>query len=283
MEQGTGVAVVTVNYNTAALVSLLIWSLYRVLAPGTLDQVVVVDNGSGDGSVDLLSGLADAGLCWLVANSDNRQHGPGLNQGLSHLARRALLTGHAPAWVWVLDSDCAVARPDALEAALRSAGGTQAAVVGESQPDPWHGTERFGTHCLLIDPARTWRDPLALFEAGGDPSFAFLSSCRAAGLPLAEFGFLRDGYVIHRGRGTLARLVESQETSNPLYSWALGHHEAHFGEVDGAAERYERLTARFRAEVPRIGAATLIAACTSGQLIQPRGKLPEHRCQAVPP
>jgi hypothetical protein len=262
MGPGTGVAVVTVNYNTAALVSLLIWSLYRVLAAGTLDRVVVVDNGSGDGSAELLSGLADAGLCSLVANGDNRQHGPGLSQGLSFLAEQASLTGRAPAWVWVLDSDCVVARPDALEAALHAARTARAAVVGESQPDPWHETDRFGTHCLLVDPARTWRDPLAPFEAGGDPSFAFLSSCRAVGLRLAEFGFLADGYVIHRGRGTLARLMESQEASNPLYSWALGHHEAHFGEVDGAAERYERLTARFRAEVPSIDAATLVAGCT---------------------
>lgn len=263
VQTGTGVAVVTVNYNTAALVSLLLWSLYQVLRVGQLHQVVVVDNGSDDGSADLLSGLAEAGLCELVANRDNHQHGPGLNQGLSHLAERARRTGHGPAWVWILDSDCVVARPDALLQATRAAGLAHAAVVGESQPDPWHGTDRFGTQCLLIDPARTWRDPIALFEPGGDPSFAFLSSCQAAGLPLAEFSFLGDGYVIHRGRGTLARLVAEQDRSNPLYMWALEHHQAHFGGIEDAASRYESLVARFRTAVPAIDAPALIAACTA--------------------
>jgi GT2 family glycosyltransferase len=269
IQAGTRVAVVTVNYNTAWLASLLLWSLYQVLKPGTLDRVVVVDNGSSDGSARLLSGLAEAGLCELVANRDNRHHGPGLNQGLSHLAEQARVTGCGPAWVWILDSDCVVAGPDALDRALqaasgpRAASGEQAAVVGESQSDPWHGADRFGSHCLLIDPARTWRDPLATFEAGGDPSFAFLSSCRAAGLPLAEFGFLRGGYVIHRGRGTLARLLDSKESSNPLYVWAREHHQPHFGGIDGAAARYGHLTDRFRAAVPTIDAATLITACTA--------------------
>jgi glycosyltransferase involved in cell wall biosynthesis len=261
----SGVAVVTVSYNTAWLTSLLIWSLYQVLRPGALDRVVVVDNGSTDGSARLLSGLAEAGLCELVANRENRHHGPGLNQGLSHLAEQSSVTGRGPAWVWILDSDCVVARPQALDRALQAASGALAAVVGESQPDPWHGTDRFGTHCLLIAPAATWRDPLPAFEAGGDPSYAFLLACRAAGLRLADFGFLRDGYVIHRGRGTLARLAESEERSNPLYSWALEHHQAHFGGIDGAAGSYDLLTARFRAAVPRIDAVTLVAACTSGR------------------
>lgn len=261
----TGVAVVTVNYNTAALISLLLWSLYQVLDPGAVDRVVVVDNGSSDGSVPLLSGLAEAGLCELVANPDNRHHGPGLNQALSRLAREARQTGRGPAWVWILDSDCVVSRPDALDQALQAASDAKAAVVGESQPDPWHQTDRFGTHCLLIDPARTWRDPLAPFEAGGDPSFAFLSSCRAAGLCLAEFRFGRDGYVIHRGRGSLARVAQSEERSHPLYSWAREHHQPHFGGIDGAAGSYDLLTATFRAVVSRIDAATLITACTAGR------------------
>jgi hypothetical protein len=256
------VGVVAVNYNTAPLIALLLWSLYQVMDTALLEQVVVVDNGSTDGSAELLSRLAGAGLCHLVANAENRSHGPGINQGISYLAQRAHETGRGPAWVWVLDSDCVVARPDTLEAALRL---THAgpAVIGESQPDPWHGTDRFGTHCLLIDPARTWHEPIATFDASGDPSFEFLASCQASGLPLAEFRFLRDGYVIHRGRGTLAELVRTQERSNPLHAWAVDHHEAHFGGIEGAAERYALLTARFHAAVPALDAPSLIRACAA--------------------
>jgi glycosyltransferase involved in cell wall biosynthesis len=255
------VAVVTVNHNNAVLMVFLIWSLYSVLGRETLGNIVVVDNGSTDGSVEFLADIASAGLCDLVANADNRQHGPGLNQGLSHLAQRAAAEGDAPAWVWILDSDCVVARPDALQAALARARAAGAAVVGESQPDPWHRTRRFGSHCLLIDPSRTWLDPIAPFEAGGDPTFAFLEACQGMGLAMVEFGFLNDGYVIHRGRGSLARLVAVEDRANPLYTWALDHHEPHFGDVVGAAESYEVLATRFRSAVPDIDASSMISAC----------------------
>jgi hypothetical protein len=259
----SGVAVVTVNHNTAELVALLLWSLYRVLQTNEIGEVVVVDNGSSDGSVELLAGLAEEGLCHVLANEENRQHGPGLNQGLSHLSNRARSTGEVPSWVWILDSDCVVARADALHSALNAADDTGASVLGESQSDPWHGVDRFGTHCLMMNPAQTWREPIATFEAGGDPSFGFLSSCQAEGLVLTEFGFQRDGHVIHRGRGTLARLVASDARSNPLFEWALEHHEAHFGGISGAEERYATLTSRFLNDVPRLDATSLAAPAPS--------------------
>ena len=64
--------------------------------------------------------------------------------------------------------------------------------------------------------AGTWPEQFGAFEDGGDPSFVFLVSCQSAGLVLTEFGFLRNGHVIHRGRGTLARPVDTDERSNPL-------------------------------------------------------------------
>lgn len=70
--------VVVVNYNTRRLVAQLIYSLYRTLRPPRF-RLVVVDNGSTDGSAELLSAVAAAGLCHLIDNPDNRYHGPGLN------------------------------------------------------------------------------------------------------------------------------------------------------------------------------------------------------------
>jgi hypothetical protein len=78
---------------------------------------------------------------------------------------------------------------------------------------------------------------------------------------MAEFDFLHAGYVIHRGRGSLARLVESEDRANPLYSWALDHHEPHFGAIPDARRKYEALAARFRREVPEINAQSMIRAC----------------------
>jgi dolichyl-phosphate beta-glucosyltransferase len=53
------VAVVTVSYNTCELTALLLWSLRRVLEWEPL-EIVVVDNGSKDGSAELLAKI-DAG------------------------------------------------------------------------------------------------------------------------------------------------------------------------------------------------------------------------------
>src|SRR5579862_2898126 len=99
-------AVVTVSFNTMELTALLLWSLYRVLEANDV-EIVVVDNGSTDGSRELLTSVAEARRCDLIVSPSNIGHGPGLNVGLrAPAAQRAQ-------WVWVLDSDCVVARPDA--------------------------------------------------------------------------------------------------------------------------------------------------------------------------
>ena len=92
-----------VNYNTRRLIAQLIYSLYRILQP-PMFRLVVVDNGSTDGSAELLSAAAAAGLCHLVANPTNRHHGPGLNQGVSYLAEATRRDGAVPiSYVWLLD------------------------------------------------------------------------------------------------------------------------------------------------------------------------------------
>jgi glycosyltransferase involved in cell wall biosynthesis len=113
------VAVVTVSYNTRELTAFLLWSLRRIVNWPDL-EILVVDNGSGDGSSELLAEAAQGGVCDLLTNRVNRHHGPGLNQGISWLASRP---GPLPAWIWILDSDVVVARPDALSAALAVARG----------------------------------------------------------------------------------------------------------------------------------------------------------------
>jgi hypothetical protein len=151
--------------------------------------------------------------------------------------------------------------PDALDQALRRAALSEASVLGEYEWDRWHKLQRFGTHCLLLQPGRVWHDPISIFEDSGDPSVALLQSCQATGLTLSGFPFLRDGYILHRGRGTLAQGVASDDRTNRHYDWALEHHQAHFGLVLGAAQRYRELTRRSRAEVPSLDVNSLVCAC----------------------
>lgn len=251
------VAVVSVSYNTRELTGFLLWSLRRIVNWPDL-EIVIVDNGSRDGSAELLAEAGRAGVCALVANDVNGQHGPGLNQGISWLAPRP---GPLPAWTWILDSDVIAARPDVLSAALAAAQGDSAALVGEPSWDPWHKVERFGLYSLLLDPAQVWRHGIEPFADGGDPSFDLLSSAARSGLRLAALPFTADGHVIHRGRGSLAAVFEAGDRSHPLYDWAIGHHDPHFGKVPGADLRYTALLRAFRKETGTLTGTSLAAAC----------------------
>ncbi len=76
-----------VSYNTRELTAFLLWSLRTIVSWPEL-EIVVVDNGSRDGSPQLLAEAGRGGVCTLLANHGNRHHGPGLNQGISYLASR---------------------------------------------------------------------------------------------------------------------------------------------------------------------------------------------------
>jgi GT2 family glycosyltransferase len=66
----TDVCVVSVSYNTLELTALLLWSLHRVLE-WPVGEILVVDNGSTDGSHQFLAEAAGAGLCTLISSSRN--------------------------------------------------------------------------------------------------------------------------------------------------------------------------------------------------------------------
>ena len=256
----SGVVVVTVNYNTKRLVSMLLWSLYRFLG-SELRSVVAVDNGSSDGSPEVLQACARAGLCELVLNDTNRYHGPAISQALSHCASRFPGThGHRP-WIWLLDSDCVVARPDAATAAMSAAKDAGAALLGEAAWNTWHADTRLCGYSLLIDPARAWRPDIGPFVEGGDPVGDFEQSCRRLRVPIATFPFTASGSIVHLGRGTLAGVYERRETSNVFFDWAADHHEPHFQQVPQAPATYPALREEFDVAVGDLQPGQLVNAC----------------------
>lgn len=252
------VTIGTVNFNTRDLVAFLLWSIYRYVRP-EVASMVVVDNGSTDGSLELLSACAEAGLCDLIANRVNRYHGPALNQVTSYLGQRRV-DGEEVGWLWLLDSDCVIARADTIADVLAHARRTKALLVGEPRWDPWHDEERLATFSLLFDPAGVWRPPTPGFLDDGDPARAFELSCREQGLPIAPFPFTAAGHVIHRGRGTLANVRERADVSNRFYGWADDHHEAHYEGVSDAAGRYRSLWSEFVHAVGAVTPERLVAA-----------------------
>jgi glycosyltransferase involved in cell wall biosynthesis len=257
------VTIVTVNYNTREHVALLLWSVDRALRGQKL-AIVVVDNGSVDGSQALLERCAEAGLCTLIVNDHNRYHGPALNQALSHLATRARQAPSEPVgWVWILDSDCVIVRPDTLSHAAEAASREGAALLGERRWDPWRRCDRLAPYSLFLDVAQVWQPEIAAFEDGGDPTYELERSCIIAKLPVVAFPFASESYVIHRGRSSLSSVRARDERTNHLYDWATTHHEPHFERIAGAAETYARLVDQFTADVPILDADHLVRACQS--------------------
>jgi len=263
-EPPTGVVIASVNYNTKGLIAQLLWSIYHFLGD-TVRSIVIVDNGSTDGSVELLQEVAAAGLCELLVNPTNRHHGPALSQALSYLAQTQPSRQNERPWVWLLDSDCVIAHADAATAAIDAANVAGAALVGEAYWNQWHDRDQFSGFSLLLDPAQVWCAAICAIPDGGDPIGEFEQACRAHGVAGLSFPFTHDGYLIHLGRSTLATVRERAETTNPLYGWAVDHHEPHFQQVPAAQSHYAALVSAFNAQVPTLDAVALIRACQAGQ------------------
>ena len=223
--------------------------------------MVIVDNGSTDGSGEFLQALAEAGLCELIRNQQNNQHGPALSQAVSYLAQKQQRPTSNRPWVWLLDSDCVIARADAAKQAIAAAAKAQAKLLGESYWNPWHKRYQFAGFSLLFDPAVVWQQAIGPIPNGGDPIGEFEQACREQDVPGLSFPFTEDVYLIHRGRSTLAAVRERQETSNPHFEWAQTHYQPHFQKVPSAPARYAELSKAFDEQVPNLEIDALIKAC----------------------
>ena len=253
------VGIVTVNHNTRELVASLLFSLFRILGPAEFADVVVVDNGSTDGSLALLRAAQAAGLIHLIENDANHYHGPGLTQGVSWLARQR---SDAVGPVWLLDSDCVVLRHDTVRhaTARRAAGRAASAQTDE-------GSGRVALNSLMLDPGTVWRDQVPPFVETGAPTAELEAHVRSEGWPIVEFPFRADGYVLHLGRGTLATVVAGGDRGNHYFEWAEGHHTPHFGLARRGKRTWRRFSRLFRKAAPGLTTSAVVDACCHGELL----------------
>lgn len=263
------VGIVIASFNTRRLIAQLIFSLFRTLGRTEFVEIVVVDNASTDGSRELLNTMHRAGLIHVIRNRRQRYHGPSLTQGVSWLARRqgAVGAGERIDYVWVLDSDMIVLRPDTVRDALEVFERSEAAGVGQRVGDPdddrllRHNPEMLHPCSLMLDPSRIWRPPIPPFVEYGAPATALQVGADEQGLRLAAFPFVEEGYLLHLGRGTLRQLAASHDTANRYYAWAVEHSDYHFAGRPDGADLYGAFRERFDAEVGELSGERLVEAC----------------------
>jgi glycosyltransferase involved in cell wall biosynthesis len=259
---GESVAIVVANFNTRRLIAQLVFSLYRLLGSDQFCKLVIVDNGSSDGSRELLGALHRARLVHLIRNRTQRYHGPALTQGVSWLAR----AGGDVDYVWVVDSDVIVLRSDTVRDALAAMRAFDAAAVGQKLGDPGYNrllrrnSEMLDPCSLMFDPHRIWRSPIPPFLEDGAPASALVLAADAEGLRLVDFPFVEAEYLLHLGRGTLAEIACSGDAANRYYEWALGHNEPHFGGHERGADLYGAFCDVFEAEVGELTPKNLVQA-----------------------
>ena len=260
------VGIVVAHFNTRRLIAQLVFSLYRLLGRDQFAELVVVDNGSTDGSRELLAALDRAKLIHLIQNEEQRYHGPALTQGVSWLiGARADVD-----YVWVLDSDVAVLRHDTVRDALARARELDAAAVGQKLGDDAYNRllrnnpEMLDPCCLIFDPRRVWRDPIPPFLEDGAPATALQVAADANGLRLVDFPFVEGEYLVHLGRGTLREIAQSGDAANRYYDWALDHREPHFGGYEPGSLLYREFSELFDADVGRLTADNLVRSCLVG-------------------
>lgn len=177
--------------------------LRSVLAQTYADkEVIVVDNGSADGTLEMLR--ADFPQVKLIANSMNRGACVAKNQGTAQSAGD---------YVWFLDSDTEVESPDRLSemVALMESDATIGSIGGEICEDPDGGREVRKKRVLLN--GETVTQPLREEEAdlqecdylatcnclvrrellqkvgGFDPGYFYLSEDKELGWRLLELGY----------------------------------------------------------------------------------------------
>ncbi|WP_340313706.1 glycosyltransferase family 2 protein [Rhizorhabdus argentea] len=122
------ILVLIVNYRTAALTVRAVGAILDEVRARGDTQILVVDNGSGDGSAGIIEAAIapeNTGLCSVLALDDNLGFAGGNNAGLEHYASS---TGRSPEFVWLLNPDT-IAAPDALATLVDFLGGRPGAGI----------------------------------------------------------------------------------------------------------------------------------------------------------
>jgi glycosyltransferase involved in cell wall biosynthesis len=195
------VAAVIINYRTPDLTRRAVRTFRRFYPTVPL---LLVDNGSADGSLEELRALAALApeATTIVVNETNLHHGPAMHQAMTLLKEERIL---------FLDSDCEVIRGGFLELMLAALGETPGGYAagkrifmnarGFDRAEGRGAIPYLRPICLLVDRALYFTLPP--FVRHGAPCLANMRRASEQGLRLLPFPV--EEYVRHDGRGTAGR------------------------------------------------------------------------------
>jgi GT2 family glycosyltransferase len=196
-------AAVIVNYRTPDLVVECVASLVPQLDGGR-DAVVVVDNASGDGSVERIrAAIAERGwrAVQLVASERNGGLSAGINLGIREVPARAFL---------ILNSDTLL-RPGAVERLLATLEGDGSiGLVGPRlegldgapqiscfrQPTPWSELIRGAATGPVRRLLARWEVPLAVRDEPHDADWVSFAAVLVRAEVFARVGSMDEGYFL---------------------------------------------------------------------------------------
>lgn len=199
MESVSDITALVINYRTP---DLLLKCLESFLACYPESRILLVDNGSGDSSVEIIQDYASRfPKIDVILNRENCYHGPALDQGI-HKIRTP--------YVFTLDSDCEIIRAGFLELMLALFADPELYAAGElmymnrfgyKMPSPRRKVIRYiHPSAMLLD--RNKYLQLRKFTHHGSPCLVNMKSAARAGYRLANFPV--GEYIHHAGRGTAA-------------------------------------------------------------------------------
>jgi glycosyltransferase involved in cell wall biosynthesis len=263
-------AVVTASYRDLPQLVQLLVTLLRVPPAGALHSVLVVDAGASDEERAVLRALGEAGVIRHLERDRRTGHGAALNAGISAIGDAVKAGAPAPAYLWLLDSDVLVLRADVVAAAVGAMERGRAALIGQLQQDVLAEVGGYAhVSSVMLDPRVVWRRNVPPFFEDGTPGVEQQRRLRKLGLPVFDFPFYRDRYLLHLGQGALRGIADRQEIDHPLYEWAVETYEIHYHDNPEGAEIHARVKAQIDREAPALDPASVVAACSRAERIKP--------------
>ena len=262
------------NHNAKELIGQLVFGVHRVLNTGELHRLVVVDNASIDGSVELLSAMQETGLLTLVQRQERPYHGPGLNAGLSYLAANQDDEDHRTDLVGVMDSDVFALRPGGLTAAVDLMRSAHAVMTGPARDElvPFYAHPSL----CLFDPAAVWSGDVPVFREHGAPGIPMQRYLRARGDGIVTFPFYRFRYFLHLGHGTVKTLGGAEHRANRYHPWAATGLRHHYEEDPAGPLLHQLWAEAFSREVTEPTTDALIEACLRPERVIVLGDADPH-------